>query len=436
MDASFKRDFFNKLFLEVGFLVLLSLLFFAFVSDYWICAIASLSIFLLWHYYMGLKLVTAIFKRKTVGGISFGVWALVFDEYNYLYFRKKGDQVELLHLIANFKKALNKVKQGMLVCNLNHTIYWSNKSAGRILQINYKSKAKQNLLHLQHDLNFRNYVEELALNKKNKSTLVIQKSQNHYKIQGYRLENSYMLLIENITQAEVSKLRQSRILSYINHDLRTPLTVMSGYLEMLEEEPSLLNKVLEPIRTQSSKIKHLIEELSELASLSEDKEVSNNWCNFSLMVETIAKDVQGLYPDYPLSLTVKSGVYIKGDDLTLNRLVTNLVYNAIKHNPKGTPIEIKLEEHKEGIRFGVKDKGIGIDSEHLPYLTVRFYRADKARGTSGNQNGLGLAIVKHILESYGSKVEIESSKFIGSEFYFHIKKKYTNFADQPKQNLP
>lgn len=426
---SFKRDFFTKFFLELGFLVLFSFVVASVLRSFWMGAVLALIVFLLWHYYMGLKLVTAIFRRKPLTGLSFGVWALVFDEYNYLYFRKKGNQLDLLQLIASFKKALNKIKQGMLVCDLNHNIYWSNKSASRILQFSYKSKSKQNLLHLQHQLNFRNYVEALAKTSSKRSkqknrTLLIQQNQNHYKIQGFKIDGLYLLSIENITQAEVAKLRQSKILSYINHDLRTPLTVMSGYLEMLEEDASLLTKVLEPIKTQSNKIKHLIEELGELANISEDKEIVDKWCNFSQMLEDIAKDIKKLYPEYPLTLKLVPNMYVKGEHLTLNRLVTNLVYNAIKHNPKGTPVCMCLEEHKEGLRFGIKDEGLGIDSEHLPYLTVRFYRGDKARDTNDNQNGLGLAIVKHILETYGSKIEIESSKFIGSEFYFYLKKKF------------
>lgn len=426
---SFKRDFFNKFFLELGFLVLFSALATIFLQAFWLGAILALVVFLLWHYYMGLKLVTAIFRRKPLTGLSFGVWALVFDEYNYLYFRKKGDQRELLQLIASFKKALNKVKQGMLICDLNHNIYWSNKSASRILHFKYKSKSKQNLLHLQHQLNFRNYVETLVKNssenrKQKNRALLIQQNQNHYKIQGFKTDELYLLSIENITQAEVAKLRQSKILSYINHDLRTPLTVMSGYLEMLEEDASLLSKVLQPIKIQSSKIKHLVEELGELANISEDKAVVDKWCNFSQMIEDIGKDIKKLYPEYPLTLNLAPNIYVKGEQLTLNRLVTNLVYNAIKHNPKGTPVSIYLEEHKDGLKFSVKDEGLGIDNEHLPYLTVRFYRGDKARDTNDNQNGLGLAIVKHILESYGSKIEIESSKFIGSEFYFYLKRKF------------
>lgn len=423
MQNSFKSSFFKKLFVEIVFLFFLSGVLTIFLTKFSLALLSVSGIFLFWHYYMGLKLVGAIFKKKPIKGFSAGIWALIFDQYNYVFLKKSGEQKQLLQLIAHFKKAFDKIKQGILVCDANHNIFWSNASASRILQIGHK----KNLLHSQHNLNFRTFVEKLAKSKSSSASLFFQKGQNHYRIRGYKLEERYLLLIENITKAEVAKLRQSRILSYINHDLRTPLTVMSGYLEMLEADSSLLQKVLEPIKTQSEKIKSLIQELSALDTLSEENHVAQNWCDFSILLQKIAKDVQKLYPDYPLALNIKSSVQIKGEELNLNRLVTNLVYNAIKHNPKGTPIFINLEQHKEGIRFGVKDEGLGIDAEHLPYLTVRFYRGDKARDTSDNQNGLGLAIVKHILESYGTKIEVKSQKFIGSEFYFYLKPKFVDF---------
>jgi two-component system phosphate regulon sensor histidine kinase PhoR len=100
--------------------------------------------------------------------------------------------------------------------------------------------------------------------------------------------------------------------------------------------------------------------------------------------------------------------------------MSNLIYNAIIHTPPGTRIEVSWQRTFEGAQFQVSDNGPGIAQEHIPRLTERFYRVDKARSRQTGGSGLGLAIVKHALSNHDARLEISSEVGQGARFYFTL----------------
>src|SRR5437588_227713 len=121
-----------------------------------------------------------------------------------------------------------------------------------------------------------------------------------------------------------------------------------------------------------------------------------------------------------LSIELSQDATVKADSEAVHQVFSNLISNAVKYCPPGTPIVIGANEREDGIEFFVRDSGPGIASEHLSRLFQRFYRVDKARSRESGGTGLGLAIVKHIVLAHGGSVRVESELNHGSTFFFTL----------------
>ncbi|MFO0045186.1 MAG: sensor histidine kinase, partial [Armatimonadota bacterium] len=135
------------------------------------------------------------------------------------------------------------------------------------------------------------------------------------------------------------------------------------------------------------------------------------------VVEDIVNQLQD--PNHPIQLHAPDNLTLQGSELEINRAVTNLIENAKRYSPNGTPIEVKLSKRKEAnhasvIEVSVTDKGPGIAPEHLPKLTERFYRVDQSRNRKDGGTGLGLAIVKATMLRHGGEVHIQSKVNTGT----------------------
>ena len=117
---------------------------------------------------------------------------------------------------------------------------------------------------------------------------------------------------------------------------------------------------------------------------------------------------------------VNENLKVFGNDEQLRSAVSNLVYNSVNHTPAGTRIEVSWQQTAQGAQFQVSDNGPGIAAQHIPRLTERFYRVDKARSRQTGGSGLGLAIVKHALSHHHSRLDIDSEVGVGTRFLFTL----------------
>ena len=121
-----------------------------------------------------------------------------------------------------------------------------------------------------------------------------------------------------------------------------------------------------------------------------------------------------------LELELDHGVGLLGSESELHSIAWNLIWNAVKYTPAGGTITVRWVREPAGARLVVQDTGIGIAAEHLPRLTERFYRVDRARARAKGGSGLGLSIVKHGLQRHGGRLEIMSEEGVGSTFTAHF----------------
>jgi len=231
---------------------------------------------------------------------------------------------------------------------------------------------------------------------------------------------------------------RSDFVANVSHELRTPLTVIQGYLETLIKEESTnkktLNKIFQQMYQHSIRMADIIEDLLLLSHLEGDDhptEEKNDIVVADILKNLLidAKNISG-EKMHKISLKVETKIVMRGSESELRSLFSNIIVNAIKYTPDQGRINIEwfCDNEGRGI-FKVSDTGIGIAKEHIPRITERFYRVDKARSRERGGTGLGLAIVKHVLLRHDAELEVESVLEKGSDFRCCFPKKRITFLE-------
>lgn len=210
-----------------------------------------------------------------------------------------------------------------------------------------------------------------------------------------------------------------------SHELRSPLSVIAGYLETLAHDPALHDDLKGPVaemHRQAARMTSIVQDLLALSKLEESDEVGGGeYIDVPAMLDTLRKDVLAR-PVRPREVRVQidSSEMLRGDEREILSAFSNLVDNAAKYTPQEGSIDIRWWVDEEGGHFSVTDTGIGIPEEHIPRLTERFYRVDEGRSRATGGSGLGLAIVKHVLQRHGATLDIQSKLGVGSTFTCHF----------------
>lgn len=227
----------------------------------------------------------------------------------------------------------------------------------------------------------------------------------------------------NQMSADLTRSNQSRrqMTADIAHDLRTPLTVLAGYLE------SLRDGVLKPTRErfdvmhqEAQHLQHLVDDLRTL-SLADAGELSLNRQSIppQELMERLAATYKHTAGQNDLTLQVQAAPDLPEIQVDVERMVQvleNLVSNAIRYTPAGGTITLSAGRDQESVLLKVTDTGAGILPQDLPHIFDRFFRADQARQQAEDESGLGLAIAKSIVEAHGGKISAESEPGHGSTF--------------------
>jgi two-component system phosphate regulon sensor histidine kinase PhoR len=203
--------------------------------------------------------------------------------------------------------------------------------------------------------------------------------------------------------------------------LRTPLTVISGYLGTLigqaAEFPDRYKKPLQQMNQQAERMESLLKDLLWLSRIeAEERQDKRELVDVGGLLQELREELATAHPERELGLDLLTDRKIYGDYRELYSAVSNLANNALKYSPPETPVEIVWESTGDHCRLSVKDEGRGIDSTHIPRLTERFYRVDDSRSSATGGTGLGLAIVKHVAAAHNARLEIDSTPGEGSTF--------------------
>lgn len=217
--------------------------------------------------------------------------------------------------------------------------------------------------------------------------------------------------------------RQSNFVSDASHELKTPLSVIQGYANLLirwgKDDPEILNEGIENIAREADNMKRIVQQLLLLAKLGNYSMVKSRFPLSQAVQEAVdAYSVMNL--PHEITFEGDPDVEVETDKSLLVESVRTLVDNAVKYTPgENGKIDVRCRATADGAEITVADNGVGISEEDLPHIFDRFYRCDKARGRESGSSGLGLTIAKNIIEIMGGTVSATSA--IGKGTTFTIK---------------
>jgi len=234
-----------------------------------------------------------------------------------------------------------------------------------------------------------------------------------------------LLVLNDVTHLRRLENMRRDFVANVSHELKTPITSIKGFVETLLEEPPTdeteVRRFLGIVNRQADRLDAIISDLLALSRLEKDTEsggIDLQELPLGGILEQVQRDLAARDPEAAGRVRVVCGGDVRAavNPALLEQAVGNLVDNALKYSPAGTPVELACDESDEGVLVAVRDQGPGIGPEHLPRVFERFYRVDKARSRSMGGTGLGLAIVKHIAQAHHGRVAVESEVGKGSTF--------------------
>ena len=354
-----------------------------------------------------------------------GVWGEIIAQIVRLHRRKRFHKQRFVQLIRQLQRSTAALPDGVVILNGQREIIWFNRMAGRLLNLRRTADLGLRIENLLREPEFARYLA--AQDYSNPVVIRLTKAEDCYlslQVVPYG-EGQQLLLVRDVSRQMRLEAVRRDFVANASHELRSPLTVISGYLETLSQDPALDRDLQGPVaemRRQAERMTGIIRDLLELSRLEEtDEIVGGEPIDVPALVSMLRKDVLAR-PTHPRDLRVRidSDAHLLGDEPEIHSAFSNLVDNAAKYTPPEGSIEMRWWVDDEGAHFSVADTGMGIPAEHIPRLTERFYRVDAGRSRSTGGSGLGLAIVKHVLQRHGAELEVQSTLGVGSTFTAHF----------------
>ncbi len=225
-------------------------------------------------------------------------------------------------------------------------------------------------------------------------------------------------------EASIKKIKQFS--GDVSHELRTPLTVIRGEVEVLlrkERSAGEYREALNTVLEESSLLERIIDDLLFLSRIDalEKNELEKSVQLDEILLKTIeSREAAAQNKSVQLDIQNIDPAAIKGEENLLERMLANIIDNAIRYTSAQGKVEILLETKKDDVILSIRDNGIGIPEEALPYIYDRFYVADKSRSKETGGLGLGLSIAKHVADTHNATIEVESQIDQGTTFRIHF----------------
>jgi two-component system OmpR family sensor kinase len=237
-----------------------------------------------------------------------------------------------------------------------------------------------------------------------------------------RIESSFAV-------REASEERMRQFVADASHELRTPLATVRGYAELYRQgavrDGAAVGQAMERIEAESTRMSGLVEDLLTLARIDDAPVVETTQVDLTVLAADAVADARVRAPARRISLLGLDGpvapTVVRGTESRLRQVVTNLVANALRHTPDGTPVEVAVGHDADGVAIEVRDHGPGVPDEVATKVFERFYRADPSRGrTGGGGSGLGLAIVAAIVSQHHGRVGVAPTPGGGATFVVRL----------------
>lgn len=349
-----------------------------------------------------------------------GIWQQIFSQFSYEKERAKKYKQNYRRLVKEVRKSTDAMPDGAVILDQNHEIVTCNRAAMAIAGLKRKKDRGQRVDNILRDpqltrlLRSEDYLQSIEIPSPIKDGNWI-----NCRLVPYGADQKLLFLRDVTERIRLSQMRRDFVAN-ASHELRSPLTVISGYLDSLAEDQNAPDEWVLPVAQMQEQTRRMIRIVADLLELSRLESAgpvdSDEIVDVGGLIAAAKKAFH--QPDIlpTIHVSLESAAQLHGSSAEIESLITNLVSNAVRHTPADGEILLSWQSDSSGAIMRVEDTGEGIDIEHLPRLTERFFRVDRGRAREDGGIGLGLAIVKHILGRHDATLEIDSQVGRGSVF--------------------
>ena len=353
-----------------------------------------------------------------------GIWEQMFSRFSFERERASRRKNAYRQLLREVRKSTNAMPDGAVILNEENEIVACNRAAKALAGLKRKKDRGQRVDNILRDPELtsllqaddKSYTVEIA-------SPVADGNWLNCRVVPYGADQKLLLLRDVTDRIRLSKMRRDFVAN-ASHELRSPLTVVSGYLDSLAEDEQMPDgwaKPVEQMQAQAKRMRQILGELLELSRLEGSGSVDEDeHVDVTGLLESAKLAFEGHANIADITVNSESTARLSGSAAEIETVIVNLLSNAVRFTPTDGEITLTWRSDADGADLIVTDTGEGIDPEFIPRLTERFFRIDKGRSREEGGTGLGLAIVKHVLARHDAELIITSEPGEGSEFRCHF----------------
>ncbi len=318
------------------------------------------------------------------------------------------------------RKFTDAFPDAALLLDRNDCITWCNQAAISALKFRMPEDLGLAITNLIRNPEFASWLQDQRQSQRKLEIPSPADDNTWLQVSAVPLEDEErVLILRDITSIHNVEQMRRDFVANISHELRTPVTVLMGYLEIMKDHSNEdVATVAGRMLVQANLMKDLLDDLLELSRLqSQGSNIERREVDMSALISQLREQAEELSRGrHTLVFEAEPGLNLLGAATHLESAFRNLIFNAINYTPEGGRITVQWKDTPNGPCFTVTDTGIGIPQRHIPRLTERFYRVSPDRSRQSGGTGLGLAIVKHVLNAHDARLLISSELGEGSVF--------------------
>lgn len=373
-----------------------------------------------WHVYKLLAFDRAL-RTQDFEAFRFGdgIWEQIFARFAFHSERSQRHKLRYRQLLKEIRKSTDAMPDGAVVIDNENQIVMCNKAAKLLAGLRPKKDRGQRVDNILRDPE----LTELLRSGDSERSIDIASPVRvgdwlNCRVVPYGVDQKMLVLRDVTERLRLNKMRRDFVAN-ASHELRSPLTVITGYLDSLADEEGLSEWriPITQMQSQARRMNMIISELLELSRLeSAGRAGTANLVDVAALVAATRKAFASRQGVAEIRTESDPDLRIRGNVTQIESVITNLVSNAIRHTDADGVITVRWEASGNAAALTVEDTGEGIAAEHIPRVTERFFRVDRGRSRDDGGVGLGLAIVKHILSRHDAELSIDSVIGEGSTF--------------------
>ena len=361
-------------------------------------------------------------NQKNESLITSDLWVDIIRRVEIERDQSKENRAFIAREFDNLRLALSSLRVGLVLTDKTWNLTWWNEVGGQLLNLREPDDINSYLFALLRSPSLKEYIAENDFSE----PLILDNFTTQQSVIelyfGDSPSEGYIILVRDISQLKRLNEMRSDFIANVSHELKTPLTVINGYLETLIDNQlveGVAKDAVESAVLQGRRMDNIIQDLITLAQLETSPSTDIETFNLFDLVGQVQQQIASLQKNLKKNQTIVKVLVTEDWVLTGNRneifsLLSNLLSNALRYCPDGSLISLRLEQAGHKTSICVDDNGPGIPEPHLSRVTERFYRVDKSHSSITGGTGLGLAIAKHVMGRHSGSLQITSEQGKGT----------------------